>query len=65
MKNLVNNTEYYIPTSSGRAVYEEKRSRFISYLEMVETEEQAKAFIADIKKKTGTRERRQGLLSAN
>ena len=51
MKNLVNNTEYYIPTSSGRAVYEEKRSCFISYLEMVETEEQAKAFIADIKKK--------------
>ncbi len=48
---MVNNTEYYIPTSSGRAVYEEKRSRFISYLEMVETEEQAKAFIADIKKK--------------
>ena len=48
---MVNKTEYYIPTGSGRAVYEEKRSRFISYLETVETEEQAKAFIADIKKK--------------
>ena len=45
------NTGYYIPAGSGRATYEEKRSRFISYLEVAETEEQAKAFIAEIKKK--------------
>ncbi len=45
------NTGYYIPSGYGNGEYEEKRSRFISYLDTVESEEEAKAFIADIKKK--------------
>ena len=45
-----NCTEYYIPSGFGKAEYEEKRSRFIAYLEKTESEEDAKAFIAGIKK---------------
>ncbi len=45
------NIVYYVPSGPGEAEIEEKRSRFISYLSVSETEEQAKTFIADIKKK--------------
>ena len=44
-------TEFYIPSGYGKGEIEEKRSRFLSYLSIAETEEQAKTFIADIKKK--------------
>ena len=45
------NSSYKIPSGPGTAVYEEKRSRFIGYLEPAEDEEAARAFIAEIKKK--------------
>ena len=45
------NSSYKIPSGPGTAEYEEKRSRFIGYLEPVEDEEAARAFIAEIKKK--------------
>ena len=38
------NTGYYTPSGYGNGEYEEKRSRFISYLDTVESEEEAKAF---------------------
>ena len=44
-------TEYFIPTGSGESEYTEKRSRFLGHIRYVETEEQAKAFIAETKKK--------------
>ncbi len=42
---------YIVPSGPGTAEYEEKRSRFIGYLEPVEDEEAARAFIAEIRKK--------------
>ena len=44
-------TEYYIPTGPGEAEYDEKRSRFLAHLRYVESEDEAKAFIAEMKKK--------------
>ena len=44
-------SEYFIPSGSGSSEYEEKRSRFIAYLEPAENEEYAKAYIAEIKRK--------------
>ena len=44
-------TEYLIPTGAGEAEYDEKRSRFLGHLRCVESEEDAKAFIAEMKKK--------------
>ena len=44
-------TEYFIPTGSGESEYTEKRSRFLGHIRCVETEEEAKAFIAETKKK--------------
>lgn len=44
-------SEYFIPASSGEASYVEKRSEFIGHVKMVETEDDAKAFIAEMKKK--------------
>lgn len=44
-------TEYYVPTGPGEAEYDEKRSRFLGHVRCVETEDQAKAFIAEMKKK--------------
>lgn len=44
-------SEYFIPASSGEASYIEKRSEFIGHVRMVETEDEAKAFIAEMKKK--------------
>ncbi len=44
-------TEYFIPTGSGESEYTEKRSRFLGHIRYVETEEEAKTFIAETKKK--------------
>jgi len=44
-------TEYRIPTKSGESLYVEKRSEFIGLVKPVETEDEARAFIAEIKKK--------------
>ena len=44
-------TEYYIPTGSGEAEFTEKRSRFLGHVRRVESEEEAKAFVAEMKKK--------------
>lgn len=43
-------TEYFIPTGSGESEYTEKRSRFLGHIRCVESEEEAKAFIAETKK---------------
>ena len=40
---------YQTITGSSQGEYEEKKSRFIAYLSHVETEEEALAFIADVK----------------
>ena len=44
-------TEYLIPTGSGEAEFTEKRSQFLGHLRHVESEEEAKAFISETKKK--------------
>ena len=44
-------TEYYIPTASAEAELVEKRSRFIGQVRPVETEEEARAFVEQVKKK--------------
>ena len=43
-------TEFFIPSGEGRAEYTEKRSRFLGVVHPAETEEDAKAFIAGIRK---------------
>ena len=43
--------EYRIPASPGEAELTEKRSRFLGHVRMVESEEEAKAFIAEMKRK--------------
>ena len=43
--------EYYIPTGAGEAEFTEKRSRFLGHVRRVETEDEARAFIAEMKKK--------------
>ena len=43
-------TEYYIPSGSGEAEFTEKRSRFLGHMRCVESEEEARAFIAEMKK---------------
>ncbi len=43
--------EYYIPSGPGESEYEEKRSRFLGHLRPVETEEEARQFITEMKKK--------------
>ena len=43
--------EYRIPASPGESELTEKRSRFLGHVRMVETEDEARAFIADMKKK--------------
>lgn len=42
---------YYIPSGPGESEYDEKRSRFLGYVKPVESEEAARDFIAEIKKK--------------
>ena len=43
--------EYYIPTGAGESEYVEKRSQFLGHVRRVETEDEARAFIAEMKKK--------------
>ena len=43
--------EYYIPTGSSETELIEKRSRFIGQVKQVETEEEARAFIEEIRKR--------------
>ena len=43
-------TEYYIPAGPGEAEFVEKRSSFQGHVRMVETEEEAKAFVQAVKK---------------
>ena len=43
-------TEYTIPAGPGESELVEKRSRFLGHLRPVETEEEARAFIAQVKK---------------
>lgn len=44
-------SEYFIPAGSGEAEYVEKRSSFLGHVRCVESEEDAKAFVAEMKKK--------------
>ena len=44
-------SEYYIPAGAGEAEFTEKRSNFLGHVRMVGTEDEAKAFIAEMKKK--------------
>ncbi len=44
-------TEYKIPTGSGESEFTEKRSRFLGHVAMVESEDEARDFIAECKKK--------------
>ena len=44
-------TEYFVPTAPGEAAFVEKRSEFIGHVQPVETEEEARAFITEMKKK--------------
>ena len=44
-------TEYYVPTGPGDAKYVEKRSKFLGKVRPVESEEAARAFIDEMKKK--------------
>lgn len=44
-------SEYFIPTGDGEAEFTEKRSSFLGHVRMVETEDEAKAFVAEMKKK--------------
>ena len=43
-------TEYFIPAGAGESEYVEKRSRFLGRVRPVESEEEARAFIAEMKK---------------
>ena len=44
-------TEYRIPSGAGESEYVEKRSRFLGHVRPVETEEEARTFVAEMKKK--------------
>ena len=43
--------EYYVPVDAGEAEFTEKRSRFLGHVRRVETEEQARAFLDEMRKK--------------
>ena len=43
-------TEYFIPAGAGESELVEKRSRFLGHVRPIETEDEAKAFIAEMKK---------------
>lgn len=43
-------SEYRIPTDAGESEYTEKRSRFLGHVRRVESEEEAREFIAEMKK---------------
>ncbi|MDD5903155.1 MAG: YigZ family protein [Oscillospiraceae bacterium] len=44
-------SEYFIPAGDGEAEFTEKRSSFLGHVRMVETEDEAKSFVAEMKKK--------------
>ncbi len=44
-------SEYFIPAGAGEAEFVEKRSSFLGHVRMVETEDEAKAFVTEMKKK--------------
>ena len=44
-------TEYLVPKNPGEAEFTEKRSRFLGHVRRVESEEEARAFSAEMKKK--------------
>ena len=44
-------TEYYIPTQASETEFVEKRSRFIGHVWRVESEEEARARIEEMKKR--------------
>ena len=44
-------SEYFIPAGDGEAEFTEKRSSFLCHVRMVETEDEAKTFVAEMKKK--------------
>lgn len=43
-------TEYFIPTAHGESEYLEKRSRFLGHVRQVQSEDEAREFIAQVKK---------------
>ena len=43
--------EYFVPSGPGEAELVEKRSRFLGHVRPVESEEEARAFVAEMKKK--------------
>ncbi len=43
-------SEYYVPAGAGESEYTEKRSRFLGHVRPVESEEEARAFVAAVKK---------------
>lgn len=43
-------TEYFIPAGAGESELVEKRSRFLGHVRPVESEEEARAFVAEMKK---------------
>lgn len=48
-------TEYLVPYESAESEFEEKRSRFISHVFLVESEAEARARIDEMKRNTTTR----------
>lgn len=44
-------SEYYIPTGAGESELTEKRSRFLGHVRRAETEDEARAFVTEMKKK--------------
>ena len=44
-------TEYYVPPGAGESEYVEKRSRFLGHVRPVRSEDEARAFVAEMKKK--------------
>ncbi len=44
-------SEYFIPAGEGEAEFVEKRSSFLGHVRCVQTEDEAKAFVAEMKKK--------------
>ena len=44
-------TEYCVPTAPGEASFVEKRSEFLGHVRPVESEDEARAFVAEMKKK--------------
>ena len=44
-------SEYFVPAGSGEAEFVEKRSSFLGHVRFVETEDEAKAFVTEMKKK--------------